>query len=238
MFDIRRAGDRGNANQGWINSFFSFSFEEYYHDPEHTNFGALKALNEDFISPGRGFDMHSHDNTEIVTYMLQGELTQDDADGRHSVIDGGYVQRISAGAGVSHCGINQLAEPCHLLQIWLTPNVRDAQPRCEERVFTREEKDGKWCLLVSPDGSDGSLSIYQDARIYAGLFGVGRSATYRVAPGRIAYFHVARGSVVLDGQALQPGDAARIVQPGELSVTGGDDGEVILIDLPAEQHTH
>lgn len=242
MFEIRKAEDRGNANQGWINSYFSFSFEEYYHDEKHVSFGPLIAFNEDYISPGRGFDLHSHDNIEIFTYMLQGELTQDDADGRHSVIVGGEVQRISAGSGVSHCGVNNLAEPAHLLQIWLKPNVRDAKPRCEERIVSNAEKDGRFCLLASGDGREGSLSIHQDVSIYAGIFRAGQNATYEVKPGRIVYFHVARGSVTLNDLALGHGDAAKIPVAATLTLHGGGEGEaegeVILIDLPAEHVTH
>ncbi|WP_176315799.1 pirin family protein [Burkholderia vietnamiensis] len=238
MFEIRRAEDRGNANQGAVNSYFSFSFEDYYHNEKHVNFGALIALNEDFISPGQGFDLHSHDNIEIFTYMMQGELTQDDADGRHSVIVGGEVQRISAGSGVSHCGLNARGEPAHLLQIWLTPNVRDAKPRCDERRILDTEKDGRFCLLASGDGRDGSLPIHQDVSIFAGTFKVGQTATYEVKPGRMAYVHAARGSVTLNGQVLGHGDAAKVPAATTLVLNGGEKGEVVLIDLPEEHLAH
>ena len=232
---IRRSADRGHAEHGWLKSFHSFSFAEY-HDPDHLHFGPLRVINEDFIAPASGFGTHGHRDMEIITYVLQGELTHKDsmASGGTggAVIRPGDVQRMSAGRGVLHSEFNQSPDqPVHLLQIWIMPNVSGIAPSYEEKRFDDADKRGRLRLVASNDGRDGSVTIHADAALHAGRFDGGETATHVVAPGRQVYAHVVSGSVVIDGVTLDAGDALKVTAPGALVVEGGRDAEILLFDL-------
>jgi len=232
MLELRKANDRGHANHGWLDSFHSFSFAGY-HDPAHMGFGPLRVINEDWIDGGQGFGTHGHQNMEIITYMLEGALEHKDSMGNGSVIRPGDVQRMSAGTGVRHSEFNHsAAERAHLLQIWIMPDVDGIAPGYEEKRFSAEEKTGRLRLIASADARDGSVKIHQDASVYAGLFDGDQQASVALAAGRLAYIHVARGSLTVNGQPLQTGDALKVAGVTALSFTDGDQAEVLLFDLP------
>jgi hypothetical protein len=232
MQEIRRAADRGYADHGWLKSFHSFSFADY-NDPEHVEFGVLRVINEDRVSPGQGFGTHSHRDMEIISYVLKGELAHKDSTGTSSTIRPGDVQRMSAGSGVQHSEFNPSAsEGVHFLQIWIQPNVRGVAPSYEEKRFSAEEKRGRLRLIASPDRAEGSVLIQQDARVYAGLFDGAESAGLTIGPGRRAYVHMARGAVTANGVALQAGDALKLTDTGKLNLEQGRDAEVLVFDLP------
>ena len=205
MNEIRRSQERGYADHGWLKSFHTFSFADYF-DPEHVEFGPLRVINEDRVAAGAGFGTHSHRDMEIVSYVLEGELAHKDSMGNGSTITPGDVQRMSAGSGVRHSEFNPSAgKPTHFLQIWIQPAERNIAPSYEEKRFAAEEKRGRLRLIVSPDREDGSLKIHQDARIYAGLFNGAERAQLEVQPGRRIYLHVARGALIANGSALEAG---------------------------------
>jgi len=232
MLELRKADERGHANHGWLDSFHSFSFAGY-HDPRHMGFGPLRVINEDWIDGGQGFGTHGHQNMEIITYMLAGALEHKDSMGNGSVIRPGDVQRMSAGTGVRHSEFNHSAtERAHLLQIWIMPDVDGIAPGYEEKRFSAEEKAGHLRLIASADARDGSVKIHQNASVYAGLFDGDQQASVALAAGRLAYIHVARGSLKVNGQQLQTGDALKVVDVTTLSFTDGDQAEVLLFDLP------
>ncbi|WP_050463529.1 pirin family protein [Herbaspirillum autotrophicum] len=232
MLELRKANDRGHANHGWLDSFHSFSFAGY-HDPGHMGFGPLRVINEDWIDGGQGFGTHGHQNMEIITYMLEGALEHKDSMGNGSVIRPGDVQRMSAGTGVRHSEFNHsAAERAHLLQIWIMPDVDGIAPGYEEKRFSAAEKTGRLRLIASADARDGSVKIHQDASVYAGLFDGDQHASVELAAGRLAYIHVARGSLKVNGQSLQTGDALKVAGVTTLSFTDGDQAEVLLFDLP------
>jgi redox-sensitive bicupin YhaK (pirin superfamily) len=236
MRAIRRGDERGHANHGWLDSWHSFSFADYY-DPEHVEFGALRVINEDRVAPGSGFGTHGHRDMEILSYVLDGELAHKDSTGTSSVIRPGDVQRMSAGRGVMHSEFNHSAtKPVHFLQIWIQPDVRGIAPEYEEKRFGPEKKRGRLRLIASPDGADGSVRIHQDARVYAGLFDGLESATLAIGDGRQVYVHVARGSVVVDGERLEAGDALAATDMTALEVAQGRDAEVLVFDLAASTH--
>lgn len=229
---IRRANERGLADHGWLRSFHTFSFADYY-DPAHMGFGPLRVINEDRVAPGQGFGRHSHRDMEILSYVLEGALEHKDSLGTGSVIRPGDVQRMSAGTGVAHSEFNgSKTEGVHFLQIWIMPDRAGHAPGYEQKAFPAEERQGRLRLVASPDGRDGSLTIHQDASLRAGLLAAGEAATYQLRKGRRAWVHVARGSVTLNGERLDAGDAAAIEVPGELALAGVDAGEVLLFDLP------
>lgn len=233
--EVRRGADRGHAKHGWLESFHSFSFADYS-DPEHVHFGPLRVINEDFIAPASGFGTHGHRDMEIITYVLDGELTHKDSmasgGSEGAVIRPGDVQRMSAGRGVLHSEFNRSTDrPVHLLQIWIMPNVYGIAPSYEEKRFADADKRGRLRLVASNDGRDGSVTIHADAALYVGRFDGAESTTFDVAEGRQAYVHVARGTVVVDGVALAAGDALKIRAAGEVVVDGGRDAEVLLFDL-------
>jgi quercetin 2,3-dioxygenase len=231
MQEVRRAGDRGFADHGWLQSFHSFSFADYY-DPEHVEFGPLRVINEDRVTPGQGFGTHSHSDMEIISYVLEGALAHKDSTGSASTIRPGDVQRMSAGRGVRHSEFNPSAEEgVHFLQIWIQPNVRGIEPSYEEKRFAESEKRGRLRLIASPDRAEGSVLIRQDARVYAGLFDGDESAELAIGPGRRAYLHVARGAVTANGVALQAGDALKLTDTGTLTLRQGNDAEVLVFDL-------
>jgi redox-sensitive bicupin YhaK (pirin superfamily) len=236
MRAIRRGDERGHANHGWLDSWHSFSFADYY-DPEHVEFGALRVINEDRVAAGAGFGTHGHRDMEILSYVLDGELAHKDSTGTSSVIRPGDVQRMSAGRGVMHSEFNHSAtKPVHFLQIWIQPDVRGIAPEYEEKHFGPEQKRGRLRLIASRDGADGSVRIHQDARVYAGLFDGVENATLAIADGRRVYVHVARGSVVVDGERLEAGDALAATDITALEVAQGRDAEVLVFDLAAPAH--
>jgi redox-sensitive bicupin YhaK (pirin superfamily) len=233
MLDIRRSHERGYADHGWLKSYHTFSFADYY-DPRHVEFGPLRVINEDRVAAGAGFGTHGHRDMEIISYVLEGELAHKDSLGSGSVIRPGDVQRMSAGRGVTHSEFNPSSDrPVHFLQIWIQPNVRGIEPSYEEKRFSPQEKRGRLRLIASPDAAEGSVRINQDARVYAGLFDGAEQATFPIAKGRKVYAHVARGAISVNGTALQAGDAAKLTDVGELTLAGGKDAEVLVFDLPA-----
>jgi quercetin 2,3-dioxygenase len=233
MNDIRRSNERGFADHGWLKSFHTFSFADYF-DPEHVEFGPLRVINEDRVAGGAGFGTHGHRDMEIISYVLEGELAHKDSMGNGSTIRPGDVQRMSAGTGVRHSEFNPNPKvPVHFLQIWIQPAARNIEPSYEEKRFSAQEKRGRLRLIVSPDRADGSLLIHQDARVYAGLFTGDERAEFRTAPGRRIYLHVARGALTANGTALEAGDALRITDGAALRLSDARDAEVLVFDLPA-----
>jgi len=234
MTEIRRADERGYADHGWLKSYHSFSFAEYF-DPRHVEFGPLRVINEDRVVPGAGFGTHGHRDMEIISYVLEGELAHKDSTGTSSVIRPGDVQRMSAGRGVMHSEFNNSqSQPVHFLQIWIQPDVRGIAPEYEEKRFEPEEKRGRLRLIASPDGANGSVRIHQDARVYAGLFDSDEHDALEVAPGRRVYVHVARGRVTANGEALAAGDALKLEGITAVNVTDGVAAEVLVFDLPGD----
>lgn len=232
MIELRKSEDRGIANFGWLYSRHTFSFGHYY-DPLHTGFGPLLVINDDQVQPGRGFDTHGHRDMEIISYALEGELAHKDNMGNGSVIRPGDVQRMSAGTGIMHSEFNHSStEKVHFLQIWIKPASQGIAPGYEQKHFDAASRRGQLRLIASPDGRDGSVLIHQDARLYAALLDGVEQATHALDPGRRAYLHVARGSLVLNGTRLGGGDAAKIEQESSIVLTDGETAEVLLFDLP------
>jgi redox-sensitive bicupin YhaK (pirin superfamily) len=230
---IRRGNERGFADHGWLKSFHSFSFADYF-DPQHVEFGPLRVINEDRVQAGAGFGTHGHRDMEIISYVLSGELAHKDSMGHGSTIRPGDVQRMSAGAGVRHSEFNpSSSEPVHFLQIWISPNQQGIEPSYEEKSFEPAEKRGQLRLIASPDRASGSVLIHQDARVYAGLFDGDERATLEVGPARRIYVHVARGAVRANGVALESGDALKLAETSELTLQEGREAEVLVFDLPA-----
>jgi len=238
MNTVRKSSDRGHADHGWLESFHSFSFADY-HDPKHMGFGNLRVINEDRIAPGTGFGAHGHRDMEIVSYVLSGELAHQDSMGNGAagaavsgVIRPGDVQRMSAGRGVRHSEFNHAqGATTHFLQIWIEPSERGIEAGYEQKHFDAESKRGTLRLIASPDGRDGSVTIHADAAIYSGLFDGAQSVKRALDPTRKSYVHVVRGSVTVNGQALQGGDALRVEHESELSIDHGTDAEVLVFDL-------
>jgi redox-sensitive bicupin YhaK (pirin superfamily) len=234
MNEIRRSEERGFADHGWLKSFHTFSFADYY-DPEHVEFGPLRVINEDRVQAGAGFGTHAHRDMEIISYVLSGELAHKDSMGNGSTIKPGDVQRMSAGSGVRHSEFNpSQTEAVHFLQIWIQPAKANLEPSYEEKRFAAADKRGRLRIIVSPDQAQGSLLIHQDARIYAGLFDGNEQADLNVRAGRRIYVHVARGSLMANGTALSAGDAMRITRDIGLHIEAGKDAEVLVFDLPGE----
>jgi len=231
MIQIRKSDERGHANHGWLDTRFTFSFADYY-DPKHVQFRTLRVMNDDRVAGGGGFPTHPHRDMEIVTYVLEGALAHKDSMGNGSTIRPGDVQYMSAGTGVAHSEFNASpTEPVHLYQIWMFPDKNGHQPRYDQRNFSEAEKRGKLRLLVSPDGRDGSLEIRQDNELYATVLKPGQGVKHELNPERHAYVQVVRGSVKLNGQALETGDGAAISGEKTLRLTGIEDTEVLVFDL-------
>jgi len=231
MITIRKANERGHFDFGWLNTYHTFSFGDYY-DPKHTRFRTLRVINEDFVQPAHGFPTHGHRDMEIVTYILEGALEHRDSMGTGSVIRRGDAQRMSAGTGVTHSEANPSPDAAvHLLQIWIFPERQGLTPEYEEKKFTDEEKRNKLRLIVSPDGSDGSVRIHQDAKIYASLLDEGRELDHSLANGRGAWLQVAAGAVTLNGNELKQGDGAAVNDESSLRITATEAAEVLLFDL-------
>jgi redox-sensitive bicupin YhaK (pirin superfamily) len=235
MNEIRRSNERGYADHGWLKSYHTFSFADYY-DPRHVEFGPLRVINEDRVQAGAGFSTHAHRDMEIISYVLSGELAHKDSIGNGSSIRPGDVQRMSAGSGVRHSEFNPSgSEPVHFLQIWIQPNVRGIEPSYEEKRFSVEEKRGRLRIIASPEQADGSVLIHQDARVYAGLFDGPETATLNVEPGRRIYVQVARGAVTANGAVLNTGDALKLTDIEELVLKQGNQAEVLVFDLPGSK---
>lgn len=233
MIIRRNSADRGAADHGWLQSFHSFSFSDYY-DPQHMQFGPLRVINEDWIAPGMGFGTHPHRDMEIVTVVLEGVLAHKDSLGNGADINPGEVQRMSAGTGIRHSEFNaSQTHKIHLLQIWIQPSQTGIAPGYEQKAFDPQSKRGRLRLLASPDGADGSVQMTADARLYGGLFDGTDSAQLRLEPGRLAYVHLARGELTVNGERLQAGDALKLVEESEVQICEGQDAEVLVFDLGA-----
>jgi redox-sensitive bicupin YhaK (pirin superfamily) len=238
MLQMRPSAQRGVANFGWLYSQHSFSFGSYY-DPEEQGFSDLLVINDDRVRQGRGFDTHGHRDMEIFSYVLEGALEHKDSMGTGSVIRPGDVQMMSAGTGIRHSEYNaSREEPVHFLQIWIVPDRKGVAPRYQQQHFTDADKRGRLRLIISPDGADGSLSVYQDARVHAGLFDGAEQQSIELPAKRFAYIHVARGAIDVNGQRLVAGDGARLRDVREIHLSGGEQAEVLLFDLRPNELPH
>jgi redox-sensitive bicupin YhaK (pirin superfamily) len=232
MQEIRRSAERGYADHGWLKSYHTFSFADYF-DPKHVDFGPLRVINEDRVQPGAGFGTHSHRDMEILSYVLSGALAHKDSMGNGSTIGPGDVQRMSAGRGVQHSEFNGSAsEPLHFLQIWILPDRRGIESSYEERHFDAAQRRGRLRLIASPDRAQGSVLIHQDARVYAGLFDGAETASLEVGPARRLYLHLARGQLGVNGVLLGAGDAMKLTDSPRLLLRQGREAEVLVFDLP------
>jgi redox-sensitive bicupin YhaK (pirin superfamily) len=232
MIEIRKSEARGYADHGWLKSYHSFSFADYY-DPKFMGFGPLRVINEDRVAAGMGFGTHGHRDMEIISYVLDGALAHQDSMGNGSTIRPGDVQRMSAGTGVQHSEFNHSRDSStHFLQIWIEPNVKGIAPSYEEKNFDAAAKQGKLKLIASPDGADGSVTIHADVRLFAARLAAGDQLQQDLAAGRRAYLHVVRGSATINGQALMAGDALRIQAEPAIRIEQAEDAEVLLFDLP------
>ena len=231
MINIRRSDERGGGDFGWLKTQHSFSFDTY-HDPRFMGFRSLRVINEDWVQAGHGFPMHPHRDMEIITYVLDGALEHKDSLGNGSIIRPGDGQRMSAGTGVRHSEANASStDAAHLLQIWILPDRRGHEPGYEQKAFPEAEKRGKLRLIASPDGSDGSVTIHQDARLYSSLLQPGQEVKHELGKGRYAWLQVAKGAVELNGHSLNQGDGAAISDERQLTVKATEDVEVLLFDL-------
>jgi hypothetical protein len=231
MFHVRPANERGHADFGWLDSRHTFSFGNYY-DPAHMGFGPLRVINEDRVQPAQGFGTHGHRDMEIISYVLQGALEHKDSLGTGSVIRPGDVQRMSAGSGVQHSEFNHSqSELVHFLQIWIIPDRQGLAPGYAEAKFTDEDKRGRLRLIVSGDGRDGSLSIHQDADLYATVLYPGETVEHRYAPGRNGWIQLARGAVTVNNTALAAGDGAAIANEDRLTIRGESAAEILIFDM-------
>ena len=232
MIQIRKAGERGHANHGWLDTWHSFSFADYF-DPQHMGFSVLRVINDDRIAPGAGFPTHVHRDMEIITYLLQGALEHKDSMGNGSVIRPGEIQRMSAGSGISHSEFNASKnEEAHLLQIWIEPKERGITPGYEQKSLAAAGKASSLNLLASPDGQDGSVTIHQDARLYAALLQEHEELAYSMPTGRRVYIHLARGKLKLNGLDLEAGDGAKIWDENINILSAAAGSEALLFDLP------
>jgi len=232
MLELIRSAERGHADHGWLKSFHSFSFADY-HNPRRMGFGPLRVINEDRIAAGTGFGTHGHRDMEIISYVLSGELAHKDSMGTAKAIRPGEVQRMSAGSGVMHSEFNNAPNSeTHFLQIWIMPDQQGVTPGYEQKAYADEEKRGRLRLVASPDGAQDSVSIHSSAKLYAGLFDGDEAASLPLAQGRLAYVHLVRGQLQVNGQALNAGDAAQIADLDKIEISAGRDAEVLVFDLP------
>ena len=231
MLTIRKSEERGHANHGWLDSYHTFSFANYY-DPQHMAFRSLRVINQDQVVGGKGFGTHPHRDMEIITYMLEGALEHKDSMGNGSIIQVGDVQRMSAGTGVTHSEFNPSAtESAHLLQIWILPNQENIQPSYEQISFSREEKLNQLRLIASPDGRDRSVTVHQDAYIYASILEDGIEVMHTVHQNRFAWLQVATGNVLVGDRLLNSGDAISSDQTGDLRLESQGNAEILIFDL-------
>ena len=232
MIELRKSEQRGFADHGWLKSYHSFSFADYY-DTRHMGFGPLRVINEDRVAAGMGFGKHGHRDMEIISYVLDGALAHEDSMGNGSAIKPGDVQRMSAGTGVTHSEFNHSKTgTTHFLQIWIMPDVTGIKSSYEEKHFDAISKRGQLRMIGSKDGREGSVMIHQDATLYAGLFDGAEHAEISIATGRLCYVHVASGNVAVNGQALAAGDAAKLTDVSQVRIDNGESAEVLLFDLP------
>lgn len=231
MLQIRRSSARGHADHGWLDSFHSFSFADYY-DPAWMGWGNLRVINEDRIAPGTGFGTHGHRDMEIISYVLAGELAHKDSMGNVKGIPPGDVQRMSAGTGVRHSEFNHAPDQTtHFLQIWIEPDQIGIAPGYEQKAFADADKRGRLCLVAARDGAQGAVTIHADARIYAGLFDGAEQAELALDPARKAYVFLVRGTLDVNGRRLEAGDALLIENESRIDITAGRDAEVLVFDL-------
>ena len=231
MIDIRHADERGSVNLGWLDSKHSFSFGHYV-DPDHMGFGPLRVINEDRVQPGEGFPTHGHENMEIISYVLDGALEHKDFIGTGSVIRPGDVQRMSAGTGIRHSEYNPSTEhPAHFLQIWIVPDETGIEPGYEQKAFAPADRQGVLKLVAARDGRDGALTLHQDVDLYSSLFKDGDDVSLALRDGRRAWVQVARGSVQVNGEALEAGDGVALSNETALRVTAKSDTEVLIFDM-------
>jgi hypothetical protein len=234
---VRKSGDRGYADRGWLQSYHSFSFAEYF-DRNHMHFSALRVINDDIIAPGQGFGMHPHRDMEIITYILRGELQHKDSIGHGSIIKAGDVQRMTAGTGIVHSEFNASdTSDAHLLQIWIMPDSLNLKPSYEEKHFSAEQKLNQWCLIAAPNKPESALpvsvlNVHQDMQLYASVLDEQASLAYTVNDNRSVYLHTARGKVEIDGQQFASGDAVMLDGSAELHIEAIAASEVLLFDLP------
>ena len=231
MFELRKAKDRGIANLGWLNSRHTFSFGHYY-DPHQQGFSDLLVINDDRVQPDKGFGTHPHADMEIFSYVLEGALEHKDSMGTGSIIKPGDVQMMSAGTGIRHSEFNpSKTDLVHFLQIWIVPEQKQVTPRYQQVHFDEAQKRGRLCLIISPDGEEGSLSVYQDVKVYVGLFNGTESAELEIGLNRYAYVHVARGNLDINGIRLDEGDGVRIREERVLRFSEGNNAEVLVFNL-------
>jgi len=231
MITIRKAEDRGHANHGWLNSYHTFSFANYY-DPKHMGFRALRVINEDRVSPGAGFGTHGHSDMEIITYVLEGSLEHKDSIGTGSVIQPGEAQRMSAGKGIRHSEFNHSkTESVHFLQIWLLPDTKDLPPSYEQRNFSPAKNPGKLHLVAARNGREGAVTVHQDVDLYAAVLELGDRISHTLQPQRHGWIQVARGAITLNGLPLDKGDGAAISQETDVVIEATTDAEILLFDL-------
>ena len=234
MLTLRPAAKRGHAQHGWLDSWHSFSFADYY-DPQHVHFGPLRVINEDRVQPSQGFGTHSHADMEIISYVLEGELQHKDSMGTGSIIRPGDVQRMSAGRGVQHSEFNPSpSQAVHFLQIWIIPDARGIAPEYEQRTVPESEKRGRLRLIASPNGESGSLRIHQNARILSGLFNGAEQAQHELAVGRLGYVQLAQGTAHVNGEHMRAGDGALLREEPTVRISEGENAEILVFDLPPD----
>jgi quercetin 2,3-dioxygenase len=232
MITIRKANERGHFNHGWLNTYHTFSFDQYY-DPRYMGFRTLRVINEDFVSPGHGFPTHGHRDMEIITYILEGALKHQDSIGNGSVIRPGDVQRMTAGKGVRHSEQNgSESEPVHLLQIWILPETVGLDPGYEQKAFSEDDRRNNLRLIASSDARDGSVKIHQDVSLYASILDEGAKVNYSTPETRYGWLQVARGTVEINGERAEQGDGAVIVGESDLEIVAFEPGEILFFDLP------
>lgn len=233
MIILRKSEDRGYADHGWLKSYHSFSFADYY-DPQYMGWGNLRVINEDYIEVGGGFGDHSHRNMEIITYVLSGQLAHKDSMGNMKTINPDEVQRMTAGSFVSHSEFNSASNTMtHLLQIWIEPHVKNIEPSYEQKTISRAKKEGKLTLIASSDGRDQSVLIHADASLYAGIFNEHQKAILKLSQNRKAYVHLIKGALEINGHHLKSGDALLLKDEPLITLEKGGDGEVLIFDLAA-----
>jgi hypothetical protein len=231
MITLRQSSDRGHANHGWLDSYHTFSFANYY-DPNHMGFRALRVINEDWVQSGKGFGTHGHRDMEIITYVLDGVLEHKDSLGNGAVITPGEVQRMSAGTGIMHSEFNpSQTEPVHLLQIWILPDRQGLQPSYEQRAFGLEDRQGKLRLIAARNGREGAVTIHQDVDLYSAVLQKGDRVSYQLQPNRYGWLQVAKGEVSLNGNALKAGDAVALSEAESLKIGTDTNAEILLFDL-------
>jgi redox-sensitive bicupin YhaK (pirin superfamily) len=231
VLTIRQSNQRGHFNHGWLNTYHTFSFDQYY-DPRYMGFRSLRVINEDFVAAGRGFGKHGHRDMEIITYILEGELKHEDSMGNGSIIRPGDVQRMTAGTGVRHSEQNPSPDaPVHLLQIWIMPNADNLQPGYEQTAFSVEERKNQLRLIASGDGRDGSVTVNQDVSLFASILDSGQQIEQAMNETRYGWLQVARGSVEVNGERANQGDGVVIVAESELTIRANESAEILLFDL-------